>query len=74
MKYNFIIYYFSVSNFTLVLGAHNIKGNDPTRVELEAGKALVHPKYDNVNIVNDIAIITLPKEVELNSKFDLHTS
>ncbi|XP_044732865.1 chymotrypsin BI-like [Chrysoperla carnea] len=60
-----------VSNFTLVLGAHNIRGNDPTRVELEAGKALVHPKYDNKNIVNDIAIITLPKEVQLNNNIQL---
>ncbi|XP_044727709.1 brachyurin-like [Chrysoperla carnea] len=59
-----------VSNFTVILGAHNIEKNEPTQQIFYTTEKIVHPKWLNngkqFKMTNDIALIFLPKDAELN--------
>ncbi|XP_044735541.1 brachyurin-like [Chrysoperla carnea] len=57
-----------VSNFTVILGAHNVKENEPTQQVFQTTEKIVHPQWPitQFKLTNDIALIVLPQDAELN--------
>lgn len=60
--------FFSASSVRVVLGAHNIQQNEESQVTLTSTSYVAHEEWDSNGLVNDIAIVELPEEVELNGK------
>ena len=48
----------------VILGDHNKENkNDPYEIRIDVKKIIIHPKYNNINFNNDIAILQLAKPV-----------
>ena len=55
--------------FTVILGAHRIREHEPSQQRFTVKKAdgvVVHPGWNAVETVNDIALIPLPSDAVLN--------
>ena len=53
--------------FIMQLGAHNTKADSESgRIEITSYSAKVHPGWDEDNLHNDLAIITLPEPAPIN--------
>lgn len=55
----------------MVLGAHNIRQEEPSQVSISVERAIVHEAYDEARIINDIAVLKLSDPAPLNG--DLKT-
>ena len=56
----------SGNSFTVVLGAHVIREDEPTQIKLEVSQKIVHPGWDSSTLKNDVALLKLPQKVQLN--------
>ena len=55
--------------FEMQLGAHNTRADHETgRIEITSYSAKVHPSWNEDDLHNDLAIITLPERAPLNGK------
>ncbi|XP_059484817.1 brachyurin-like [Neocloeon triangulifer] len=54
------------------LGAHNVSAtNEPNRVIMETTDFTIHPEFSTNYYDNDIAVITLPRQVTINTYIDV---
>ncbi|KAJ8942822.1 hypothetical protein NQ318_022836 [Aromia moschata] len=59
------------SYIEVILGAHNIRDNEPSQVTVTSRALTNHPNYNSVNLNNDIAVIRLPSSVRLTSAIQI---
>jgi len=64
--------FISSDSITVVVGAHNIKKEEPTARSIKVAKMIVHPGYDKVTIRNDIALLQLESRVTLGTNCILY--
>lgn len=50
----------------MLLGAHNIRQEEPSQVQISVESAYVHENYDSQRIINDIAVLKLSDPAPLN--------
>jgi hypothetical protein len=51
-------------------GSHDVSlDKEPHRVVMTTNQYIVHPNFNSFFIVNDIALIKLPKKIEFNGEF-----
>lgn len=55
------------TQFSILLGAHNLTSNEPERVTLTSTTEIPHRNYNPNTLANDIALIRLSSPVELTS-------
>lgn len=65
-----IIFISSASSVRVVLGAHNLLLNEPTKVTLICNSTIINEDWDSLTLANDIALVELPYEIALNGKDD----
>ncbi|KAJ8918100.1 hypothetical protein NQ315_011557 [Exocentrus adspersus] len=53
--------------FQIILGAHNIREVEPTQVVVTSTNSIVHPRYNPVNLNNDIGLIRMPNPIVVNN-------
>lgn len=63
-----IIFFSSALSVRVVLGAHNLLVNEPTKITLNCNSTIINEDWDSVTLRNDIALVELPYEVELSGK------
>lgn len=51
---------------TVILGAVDLKANEPYKQIIKAKNIFVHPLYDDIQIINDICLIQLEKPATIN--------
>ncbi|XP_058676795.1 cathepsin G-like [Ammospiza caudacuta] len=51
---------------TVILGAHNIRREEPSQQKIRAEKLVIHPQYSREDGKNDIVLLKLKKKVEIN--------
>jgi len=54
------------SEFTVQAGSNMINGRDDSRVAINTRVAFPHPEYDSNKLINDIAVIWLPRPAPLS--------
>ena len=53
----------------VMLGAHNVReDSEEGRVELVTRDFFTHPRYSQITLHNDLALVHLPEKVEFSSK------
>ncbi|KAK8405226.1 hypothetical protein O3P69_001653 [Scylla paramamosain] len=50
----------------VVMGAHNIRQNEPSQVTMTSTNFFTHEQWNSFNLKNDLALIRLPKAVSFN--------
>lgn len=66
--YNNTQFDFSSISSRALLGAHNIRQQEASQVSISVESFYAHEGYDDVQIVNDIAVLRLSDPAPLNGK------
>lgn len=62
-------FFFRTNQPQVVLGAHRVQSTESTQVIVTGSKVIVHASWNPNTLTNDIALIQLPQNVQLTSKF-----
>lgn len=65
-----MIFHLRAKSAVVYLGAHNItndKEETQVRIAVSEENFIIHEKWSRLTLLNDIALVKLPKEIELNS-------
>ncbi|NWI45317.1 DDN1 protein, partial [Picathartes gymnocephalus] len=56
---------------TVILGAHNISGREPSQQKIRVGHWVIHPNYSAVGFKNDIVLLKLKPRARINKNVQL---
>ncbi|XP_059725033.1 cathepsin G-like isoform X1 [Haemorhous mexicanus] len=51
---------------TVILGAHNIRGQEQSQQEIPVGRWVIHPEYSSAGTKNDIVLLKLKQRAMIN--------
>lgn len=64
-----IVSFIRAEDVIIKLGAHDLENPDEFQIEVTSSNFTIHEDYDSDTRLNDIAIVHLPENVILSSKF-----
>lgn len=66
----YIFYNHRVKKIEVVLGAHNVNNvKESTQIRMNTSIIIPHENWFPTMLLNDIAVVKLPKKVAFNSKY-----
>ncbi|OCT59116.1 serine protease 33 [Xenopus laevis] len=57
----------NASSLIVILGAHNLSGNNNEEISVPVKRIIIHPNYNETTITNDIGLVELTKNVSFTN-------
>ncbi|NWW11588.1 MCT1A protease, partial [Oreocharis arfaki] len=64
-SWNMLVFPGRAKNITVILGAHNISGREPSQQEIHVGHWVIHPNYSHDGFKNDIVLLKLKPKAKI---------
>ncbi|XP_050841656.1 granzyme B(G,H)-like isoform X1 [Serinus canaria] len=65
-SWNVLVFPGRTVRVTVILGAHNIRGQEQSQQKIPVGRWIIHPEYCPDNFKNDIVLLKLKKKARIN--------